>query len=135
MSNFGARFEYRKDLYSKAKELRKDQTKTEQVFWRSVLKSHPFNLYTWNRQKPIHRFIVDFYCSKLQLVVEIDGSIHEYNVNYDQARTDYLNQLGLKVIRFSNDEVLHDQQRIRDQLLTELRSKSSPAPSLGKKGD
>ncbi len=135
MSTFGARFEYRKDLYTKSKELRKGQTNAERVFWRSVLKSHPFNQYTWNRQKPIHRFIVDFYCTKLGLVIEIDGSIHEYNINYDEARTSYLNELGLKVLRFSNDEVLNDIEWVRERTRTYLRPESSPAPSLGKKGD
>ena len=135
MNTFGARFEYRKDLYNKSKELRKEQTIAERVFWRSVLKTHPFNQYTWNRQKPIHQFIADFYCSKQKIVIEIDGEIHKYSTDYDNARTRYLNELGLTVLRYTNDQVLHCIEKVRADLLTYLHPESSPAPSLFKEGE
>ena len=61
----------------------------------------------FNRQYIIAQYIVDFYCSRARLVIELDGSQHQepFAREYDAARTEYLNALGLKVIRFSNAEV------------------------------
>lgn len=128
-------FVYRKDLYGKAKDLRREQTPSEKHFWKFVLKSEPFNHYTWNRQKPIHQFIVDFYCSALKLVVEIDGDIHKLNQDYDRARTAHLKSLGLTVIRFSNNQVLNSTDTIRQHLQKSLPLQSEP-PSFcsSKKG-
>ena len=62
------------------------------------------------RQKPIENFIVDFYCPKLKLVIEVDGDSHftPEGMDYDAARTNILEGYGLQVIRFTNDEVLHN---------------------------
>jgi len=62
---------------------------------------------TWLRQRVIDQYIVDFYCSKAKLIIELDGSQH-YTVEgeeYDSVRTEVLEQYGLEVIRFSNDEI------------------------------
>ncbi len=62
---------------------------------------------TWLRQKLINNYIVDFYCSKYQLVVEVDGETHgtKEEMEYDKRRTDFLESLSLRVIRFTNIEV------------------------------
>ena len=62
------------------------------------------------RQRPIDNFVVDFYCPKLKLVIEIDGDSHyrENAQEYDSQRTEILQGYGLKVIRFTNEEVLHN---------------------------
>ena len=61
--------------------------------------------YKFLRQKPIDNYIVDFYCSELCLVIEIDGDSHAEAVEYDAARTKVLEALGLTVVRYTNDDV------------------------------
>jgi very-short-patch-repair endonuclease len=98
---------YNPKLVERAKELRKNMTVAEKKLWYSYLKSFPFRVL---RQKPIDNFIVDFYCAKLKLVIEVDGDSHYTNDGreYDIERTQILEGYGLKVIRFSNDEVLNE---------------------------
>ncbi len=91
-------------LRSRAQELRRNATKEENHLWYDFLRRYPIQ---FRRQKVFGRFIVDFYCAKANLVVEIDGSQHyeEDGMAYDRERTAYLNGLGLEVIRFSNRDV------------------------------
>ena len=97
---------YNKDLIANAKTLRKNMTKEESHLWYDFLKqaSHKFV-----RQKVLGKYIADFYCASAQLVIELDGSQHYNNegLEYDRKRTEYLNQLGLQVIRIPNNEI-HD---------------------------
>ena len=69
--------------------------------------------FRFRRQQPIDRYIVDFYCRQAQLVLEIDGSIHHSKeaAEYDDQRTQFLNELGLTVIRFSNEQVIYETRR------------------------
>ena len=82
-------------------------TLAEKKIWYDYLRNFPYRVH---RQRPIDNFIVDFYCPKLKLVIEIDGGIHytENAQEYDQQRTEILEGYGLKVIRFSNEDVLHN---------------------------
>ena len=94
---------YTPSLIERARELRKNMTRQEKVLW-EFLRNYKFKFY---RQRPIGRYIADFYCRKLRLVIEVDGSQHNAPeaVEYDRIRTEYMNSLGLTVIRFSNYEV------------------------------
>lgn len=96
---------YNPDLVSRAKELRKNMTPTEQKLWFRFLRDFQFRVH---RQRPIDNFIVDFYCAALKLVIEVDGDSHftEAGQVYDQARTQKLEQYGLSVLRFTNLDVL-----------------------------
>ena len=87
-----------------SKRLRKEMTKEEKTLWYDFLKKSPE---TFNRQKVIGKYIVDFYCAKAKLVIEIDGAQHyeEDAKNIDQQRDTYLNEKGLRVLRFSNFDV------------------------------
>jgi very-short-patch-repair endonuclease len=98
---------YNPKLVERAKNLRKNMTTAEKKLWYSYLMDFKFRVL---RQKPIDNFIVDFYCTKLKLVIEIDGDSHFTNdgKDYDQERTQILEGYGLKVMRFTNDEVLKD---------------------------
>lgn len=96
---------YDPQLVERAKELRKMMTITEKKLWNDYLKQlSPRFL----RQRPIDRFIVDFYCPTLKLVIEVDGEIHltDEAQLYDQERTYVLGGYGLTVMRFSNQQVL-----------------------------
>lgn len=87
-----------------ARMLRRNMTPWERKLWHEYLKTYPIR---WQRQKPIGRFIVDFYCAKARLVVELDGGGHyeQQQQNEDLQRTQELEHEGLMVIRFSNLEV------------------------------
>src|SRR5689334_14048994 len=85
--------------------MRKQMTEPEFRIWWRYLRSHEFK---FTRQKPLGSYIADFYCSCLQLVIEIDGSQHNKPeaMEYDAMRTKYLESLGLTVLRFTNANVL-----------------------------
>ena len=102
---------YNKNLKTKSQTLRKTQTKAENKLWYEFLKSQNIQFY---RQKPIHHYIVDFYSPKLKLVIEIDGGSHytDFAIEYDKERTKILNQLNLKVIRFTNHEVMNNFEEV-----------------------
>jgi len=98
-----------------SRELRKNQTEAEKVFWNALRNKNYFG-HKFLRQHLLYYqfygrnrfFIVDFYCGKFHLVVEIDGSVHEKQADYDKIRTEILRtQRNLKVLRFSNNEVLN----------------------------
>ena len=88
-----------------AQELRKNATKEENLLWYKFLRHYPVQ---FRRQCPFDRYIVDFYCAKARLVVELDGSQHydRDGMEHDRQRTGYLGTLGLEVLRFSNADVL-----------------------------
>lgn len=85
--------------------LRKNMTKEERHLWYDFLKAYPIQ---FKRQHPVGSYIVDFYCYKAKLVVELDGSQHcePDDIAYDQKRTRFLQQKGLYVLRLSNLDVL-----------------------------
>ena len=87
-----------------ARMLRKEMTHQECRLWYDFLRTYPIKVY---RQRPIDQYIVDFYCSKAHLVIELDGCQHytQDGIAYDMIRTEILEKYQLKVIRFSNREV------------------------------
>ena len=91
-------------MRKRAQELRKNLTLEERILWYQYLKTYPVQ---WNRQKVFGEYIVDFYCKTAKLVVELDGSQHyePSELAYDARRTQYLNDLGLKVLRFTNTDI------------------------------
>ena len=104
---------YNKKLISRARELRKERTEAEIVFWNKILKNKEITSYKFTQQKPLGDFIADFYCSKLLLVVEIDGGVHENLKNRDEERSEILlYKYGIKVIRYKNDDVLNNIEKV-----------------------
>ena len=112
---------YNPELKEKAKNNRKNPTCAESKFWFGILKSEPFRKYTFNRQKPLLDYIVDFYCSKLKLIIEIDGDTHADRKNGDILRTESLTKYGIKVIRNNNSDVLNNMACVYDDLLNKLK--------------
>jgi very-short-patch-repair endonuclease len=99
---------YNKNLRTFANQNRKQMTKAEACIWKYALKSSMRNGYKFRRQRPIAKYIVDFACLELNLIIEIDGgtqNIESIN-NKDSIRQTELESLGFKVIRFTDDEVL-----------------------------
>ena len=97
--------ERNRKLNDNAKRLRKNMTKEEAHLWYQFLCQYPCR---FRRQYIIGSYIVDFYCHKAKLVVELDGSQHcdPETLEYDRKRTEYLCSLGLEVLRFSNLDVM-----------------------------
>lgn len=108
---------YKPVLTTLARSNRNRQTSAEEIIWQQLLRKRQLNGYKFLRQKPIHGYIVDFYCSALQLVIEIDGDIHREQLEYDDERTRILQAHGLSVLRFSNEMVLRDIGSIRRRLV------------------
>ncbi|MBI1277850.1 MAG: DUF559 domain-containing protein [Anaerolineaceae bacterium] len=78
--------------------------------------------FKFRRQHPIDRFIVDFFCAEAYLVIEVDGSIHDYTHDEDALRTAFLESRGLRVLRFCNDDVLEHLAEVREQIERALNS-------------
>ncbi len=95
---------YNRDLIAYAKELRKNMTPWEIKLWNWFLRDYPIR---FQRQKVIDNYIVDFYCAKARLVIELDGGGHytEEQMQYDANRTEILEKYGLKVLRICNLEI------------------------------
>ena len=98
---------YNGNLKQLSRELRENMTDAERKLWAKI-RMKQLKGYQFYRQKPIGDYIVDFYCPRAKLVVEIDGSQHLVGetIQYDRIRDDCLSSLGLRVVRFTNTEVL-----------------------------
>ena len=97
-------YKHNKALVPNAKNLRKNLTKEERRLWYDYLRTYPVKFL---RQKIIGKYIVDFYCAKAKLIVELDGSQHyeEKGMECDAERTAFLEQYGIRVLRIPNNEV------------------------------
>ena len=91
-------------LLENARFLRREMTRHEKHLWYDFLQHYPIKIY---KQRIIDNFIADFYCHKARLVIELDGSQHytPEGKSYDEARTEIINQYGIKVIRYSNLDI------------------------------
>ena len=98
---------YNPELKQRARELRKQGVLSEVLLW-SQIKCRKMCGYQFMRQKPIGDYIVDFYCSKLKLVIEIDGESHDGRFSYDMQRQSFLESTGLTVLRFNDIDVKRD---------------------------
>ena len=108
--------EYNRELKGFSRDLRKESTPGEVEVWKR-LKGKRIKGYGFNRQKPIENFIVDFYCKKLNLVIEIDGRSHLDKKERDQIKDRALEESGLKVIRFTEAEAVVKPEMIENAIL------------------
>ncbi len=95
-----------KEKLQRAKELRREMTPAEKILWEE-LRANKLGVH-FRRQQVIQGFIVDFYCHKSALVVEVDGDIHDLQQEEDARREKVLGEMGLRIVRFGNDEVVRD---------------------------
>ncbi|MBR3952770.1 MAG: endonuclease domain-containing protein [Oscillospiraceae bacterium] len=91
-------------MLERARELRKKMTPEEKHLWYDFLKNHPVR---FRKQEIVGNYILDFYCSKAKVAIEIDGAQHytSESLSYDKKRTDYLEGAGIKVIRLLNKDI------------------------------
>ena len=108
-------------IFFNARELRNKLTPSEQVFWLRLKEQFP--KYKFRRQHPISIYVADFYCHKLKLIIEIDGSIHdseEAKFN-DKRRQQDLENLNLILIRFTNDQVKNEIESVIEKISSTIK--------------
>jgi very-short-patch-repair endonuclease len=102
-----------------AKDLRKDWTETEEILWEKLRRKNFW--VRFRRQQSFWRYIADFYCHKAKFVIELDWEIHNDRKEYDEIREEFLKAYWLKILRFTNKEVINDIEsvlnKIKDNLL------------------
>lgn len=103
-------------MTKRAKEFRKEMTPAEKALWQH-LRAGRLNGFHFKRQQIIDPYIVDFYCHVSSLAVEVDGGIHLEQEGYDGLRDDYLRQIGLRVLRFSNIDVSRNLDVVLNRIL------------------
>ncbi len=104
-------------LIEEARELRKKQTKAEEIFWQLV-RNRKFNNLKFRRQHQIGNYIADFYCDELRLVIEFDGEVHNSpeQQKHDSKRDKFLTSSGFKVLRFKNQEILNSPESVFEEI-------------------
>ena len=103
--------------------MRNNSTKGEIKFWCELLRKRQSG-YQFYRQKIIGHYIVDFYCAKLKLVIEIDGTSHEEKIEYDKNREEILNSLGLKVIHYNDLTVLNNFELVEKNFKRQINNRA-----------
>jgi very-short-patch-repair endonuclease len=98
----------------RAREMRKEMTPAKKVLWEELRGNKPGSHF--RRQQVIAGFIVDFYCHAAGLIIELDGDVHRGRQEYDEGRDKILENMGLRVVRFSNEEVLSDLRGVLNRL-------------------
>jgi very-short-patch-repair endonuclease len=111
-----------------AKELRRNMTPAEKILWQE-LRANKLGV-RFRRQQVIAGFIVDFYCHKAALVIEVDGDIHDLQQDEDARRENALREGGLRIVRFRNDEVLKNLSEVVEQIKNLVLCKKKKAPSF-----
>jgi very-short-patch-repair endonuclease len=108
----------------KAKELRKSSTDAERKLWHH-LRRYQMNGHKFRRQQPIGPYIVDFVCFEKKLIVEVDGGHHDQQAESDNARTEWLESQGFKVLRFWNNQVLKETESVKLAIMKALEAQDS----------
>src|SRR5690348_3964464 len=120
-------------LKTRRQELRKDQTETERIVW-NIIRNKKCKSYKFLRQYSVGPYILDFYCPKLRLAIEIDGGQHSEKLRkqYDAERTNYLVGNNITEIRFWNSDVVENLQGVYQkilQIILEIEGKTAVRPS------
>lgn len=123
-----------KTLLGNARTLRREMTREERRLWYEFLRRHPLKFY---RQKVLGDYIADFYCHQAKLVIELDGGQHyePAGQQYDRVRTQALERMGLRVIRFSNLDVTRNFDGVCQQIQQVLDQRLPPAVPRQRQGE
>lgn len=92
------------EMLERAKKLRHQMTPAERILWKE-LRTNKLNGLHFRRQQIVHGYFADFYCHQHELIVELDGGIHELQKEYDAEREEFLVALGFRIIRFTNEDI------------------------------
>jgi very-short-patch-repair endonuclease len=110
----GQRVSY--EMHERAKKLRREMTPAEKIPWKE-LRTNKLNGLHFRRQQIVHCYFADFYCHQHELIVELDGGIHELQKEYDAEREEYLIARGFRIIRFTNDEISKDLKDVLQKIV------------------
>ncbi len=119
---------FQEPIISYARQLRKSQTESEKLLW-NVLRGRKFHGYKFRRQHPVSRlYILDFYCFEKMLAIELDGMHHQEKIQkqLDDERSNVLRVLGIRVIRFTNNQVINQMDEVLKKILEALNDSSDP---------
>lgn len=127
---FGAKSE----VFDLALRMRKNPTEAEKAMW-IVLREFRKKGFLFRRQRPIEFYIADFYCHRARLVIEVDGEIHSEQdiIDHDDSRTGEMERLGIRVIRFTNEQNLNHSDFVRKEIeetVNNLKQSLTSSPSL-----
>ncbi|HLC90080.1 MAG TPA: endonuclease domain-containing protein [Patescibacteria group bacterium] len=130
-----------KKIFNKSSEkrtrqkLRNEMTPAEKKLW-YYLKNKQLGGYKFRRQQGIGQYIVDFYCPRLKLIIEIDGDTHfeEKMMRYDFERQRQIESLGIKFLRFTNLDIYENIESVLEEVIRDMNLKTTPNPSLKRRG-
>ncbi|MGK7388757.1 MAG: endonuclease domain-containing protein [Candidatus Cyclobacteriaceae bacterium M2_1C_046] len=107
-------YAYNKKLQPYANKLRKSMTKAEACLWKYALKARMRKGYGFRRQRPVLKYIADFMCKELKLIIEVDGITHTFPevIQKDKIREQHLIEAGFHILRFDDGDVLNDINRV-----------------------
>ncbi len=119
---------YNSNLKLLGRRLRDNLTDAEKLLWRKIRKKQIGNLQFY-RQRPIGSYIADFYCDKAKLIIEIDGGQHyeKENILKDRTRDEYFRKIGLRVVRFTNLDILKNIDNVVESVYQKIKN---PPPAL-----
>jgi very-short-patch-repair endonuclease len=117
-----------------AKHMRREMTEPEKRLWYQ-LRAKRFEGTKFRKQKIVGSYIIDFSSNEPKLAIEIDGNTHADRQEYDAIRTEYLEQQGYKVIRFSNRDVMENLEEILETLAAVIAEMRPPLPTLSPEGE
>lgn len=103
-----------RNLLDRRRELRKQATNEENLLWQA-LRDNKLG-YKFRRQHSIGGYILDFYCSKKRLIIEVDGLVHEFQKDYGKVRDKYFEELDYRVLRFKNEELVNNLEGVIDTI-------------------
>ena len=103
-------------------------TPAEATLWRA-LKGRGTGDMKFRRQQGIGPFVLDFYCPEHRLGIEIDGSSHDYKYDYDEKRTEYFREQGIRILRFSNQQVFTSLQGVVAEIVSAAKEDTDPTPN------
>ncbi|MFZ5553115.1 MAG: endonuclease domain-containing protein [Bacteroidota bacterium] len=109
-------------IFKRAKELRKRMTEAEKILW-ALVRRNTVRKYKFRRQHPFNNYIIDFFCSSLMLAVEIDGGYHftPEQTEKDKYREEILHRLDVTIIRFTNEEVIHETDQVMESIIKKVK--------------
>lgn len=102
-----------------AKDMRKNMTEAEETLW-SAINKRQINGLKFRRQHPIYRYVLDFYCYKKQLAIEVDGEVHKKHKDNDTYRDEFLKSIGIRTIRLRNAEIINNLNSVVEKIKQEV---------------
>ena len=117
------------EMLGKVRELRKNMTRSEKLLWQRLRRKELIGA-RFRRQHPINRFIADFYCHQAKLVIEVDGLYHndEDQKIYDEGRCQEFREFGIEILRFTNEEVESNIDKVMERIKEKLKSRNQVHP-------